>query len=142
MQTLVDVSRMGCLSLTDHSADIHRWKDTFCSSEPFPDTFPPGISRFQWTLSVPKQNKTNYDMMPYGDHGTEMVKTLRYCFLPHGECYWWMDLMNNMNNFYVYGYMAYICNKEWHYNLTIVHNIMRKTQSYTELYSILSQMTF
>jgi hypothetical protein len=42
MQGFVDVSRMGCSSLTAHLADIHQSKETHCHSEPLTTVFHPG----------------------------------------------------------------------------------------------------
>jgi hypothetical protein len=72
MQGLVDVGRMGCSSLAAHSADIHQSEDTLSHSELLTDAFhaeyPNVINPF-----CAQNLKANYNVMPYGDHGTERV---------------------------------------------------------------------
>jgi hypothetical protein len=71
MQGLVDVSRMGCSSLAAHLADIQS-KDTLYPNEPHTDAFhqeyPSSNEPF-----LCQNFKTNYDVTPYGDHGTETI---------------------------------------------------------------------
>jgi hypothetical protein len=49
MQGLVDVGRMGCLSL---AANIHQSKEIFCPSEPLSTAFHPGYQ----TISTMTKN--------------------------------------------------------------------------------------
>jgi hypothetical protein len=75
MQGLVDVGRMGYSSLAAHSADIHQSEDTLCPSKPLTDAFHPDYASFDEPFLC--QNfQTNYTVVPYGNHGTERVKTI------------------------------------------------------------------
>ena len=75
MQGLVDVSRIGCSSLAAHSADIHQSEDTLCHSDPLTDVFHPKYPSSN-ELFMCQKFKTNYNVVPYGDHGTERVKLM------------------------------------------------------------------
>jgi hypothetical protein len=72
MQGLLDVGRMGCSSLAAHSADIHQSEDTLCHSEPLTDAFHAEYPNFMNPFCA-KILKTNYNVTPFGDHGTERV---------------------------------------------------------------------
>ena len=71
MQGLVDVGKMGCSSLAAHSADIYQSEDTLCPSELALMQFIQNIQVKMNPLSA-KNLKTNYNVVPYVDHGTEI----------------------------------------------------------------------
>jgi hypothetical protein len=66
---------MGCSSHAAHMTDINPSIDTLCPSEPFTDAFHPGYPSSDESFLC--QNfKTNCNVVPYGDHGSER---LNYC---------------------------------------------------------------
>jgi hypothetical protein len=82
----VDVKRVGCSSLAAHMSDIHPSKIHFFPSQPITDTFHPGYQSSN-KPSLCQNLKTNYTLVPYGDHGTDGVKIIKYIYEPLQLCF-------------------------------------------------------
>jgi hypothetical protein len=96
------------LFLAAHSADIHQLEDTLCHSEPLIDALHLNVQISNKPFPCVKNINTYYNVLPYGDHGTEMVNIILWSTYNllltkwlHGCTVWVLPSSSHSLNFFL-----------------------------------------